>query len=90
MSGEGSQGIGRILTTRRIEALSDSIFAFAMTLLILSLGLPTGASGELFGLIMKSGHMFYNWVLSFILLAELWMVHHIQGHIIQRTDAVSL
>ncbi|MEW6141655.1 MAG: TMEM175 family protein [Chloroflexota bacterium] len=86
MAKKESEGIGRILTTRRIEGLADGIFAFAMTLLILSLGLPEDSSGNLLDLLLKSGHMFYNWMLSFILLAVFWIVHHVQGHAIERTD----
>lgn len=57
-----------------------------MTLLILSLDLPEGSSGNLFDHVVRSVHMFYNWVRSFILLAVFWIVHHVQGHVIQRTD----
>jgi len=80
------EGNGRVLTTRRIEGLADGIFAFAMTLLILSLGFPGDSTGNLLTIILNSWHMFYNWAISFTLLAVFWIIHHIQGHVIERTD----
>jgi uncharacterized membrane protein len=45
---EKSSGKSRfVLTTRRIEALTDCIFAFAMTLLVLTLTLPDATQTKL-------------------------------------------
>ena len=78
------------LTTRRLEALSDGIFAISMTLLVLNLTLPEGGPGniqiELHDLIVGQGYKFFNYALSFILLAVYWMVHHQQFHHIKRVD----
>jgi uncharacterized membrane protein len=76
------------LTTRRIEALTDCIFAFAMTLLVLSLTLPdaTQTRLSLSELLVGQWPKFFNYALSFILLAIFWIVHHQQFHLIRRTD----
>jgi uncharacterized membrane protein len=74
----------------RIESLTDGIFAFAMTLLVLSLNAP-----ELQGiitnqeLIIKLDAMsdrFLIFLLSFFLLASAWGVHHRQFAKITRSD----
>jgi uncharacterized membrane protein len=76
------------LSTRRIEALADGIFAFAMTLLVLTLTLPdaTQTKLSLSQLLAQQWPKFFNYALSFALLAIFWIVHHQQFHVIRRTD----
>lgn len=79
------------LTTHRLEALSDCIFAFAMTLLVLTLTLPD-AMAELANvkpheLLLGQAHKFFNYLLGFMLLAIFWMRYHWQFHWIKRTDS---
>jgi len=77
-----------VLTTRRIEALADGIFAIAMTLLVLTLTLPdmTQTKIGLSQLLAAQWPKFFNYALSFLLLAIFWIVHHQQFHVIHRTD----
>ena len=78
------------LTTRRLEGLSDGIFAIAMTLLVLTLDMGDVASGltkeGLHHLLLAQVPRFYNYALSFVLLAVFWILHHQQSHYIKRTD----
>ena len=76
------------MTTRRIEALTDGIFAIAMTLLVLTLTLPdaTQTKLSLSQLLADQWPKFFNYALSFLLLAIFWIVHHQQFHMIRRTD----
>ena len=76
------------MSTSRIEALSDGIFAFAMTLLVLTLTLPdmTQTKLDLSQLLVDQWPKFFNYALSFLLLAVFWIVHHQQFHFIHRTD----
>lgn len=77
-----------VLTTRRIEALADGIFAIAMTLLVLTLTLPdmTQTKLGLYQLLAAQWPKFFNYALSFVLLAIFWIIHHQQFHVIRRTD----
>ena len=77
-----------VLTTRRLETLSDGIFAFAMTLLVLTLTLPDAMQTKLSlsQLLADQWPKFFNYALSFLLLAVFWIVHHQQFHFIHRTD----
>jgi len=76
------------LSTSRIEALTDGIFAISMTLLVLTLTLPdtTQARLNLSELLAAQWPKFFNYALSFILLAIFWIVHHQQFHYIRRTN----
>ncbi len=76
-------------STDRIEALTDGIFAIAMTLLVLTLELPDTiglTSAKLHELIISQYDKFFNYALSFILLAVFWIIHHQQYHHIRKTD----
>jgi len=75
-------------STRRLEALTDGIFAFAMTLLVLTLTLPDATQTKLglSQLLAEQWPKFFNYALSFALLAVFWIVHHQQFHFIRRTD----
>lgn len=91
---QSSQRSRSWLTTQRIEALTDGIFAIAMTLLVLNLHLPKISSDlaakelskQLFGLWPH----FQGYATSFILLAVFWIVHHKQFRAIKRANEVSL
>ncbi|KPJ68582.1 hypothetical protein AMJ44_06145 [candidate division WOR-1 bacterium DG_54_3] len=78
------------LTTRRLEALTDGIFAIAMTLLVLTLDLGDMVSGltnvKLHQLLLAQIPKFYNYALSFVLLAIFWILHHQQFHYIKKTN----
>ena len=83
------------MTTHRIENLADGIFSIAMTLLVLNLALPEVGTGltlttELHTLLFGQTHKFFNYALSFILLAIFWIIQHQQFHFIKRTDHTHL
>jgi uncharacterized membrane protein len=82
-----------LLPTTRTEALSDGIFAFAMTLLVLDLQFPDAAlvSGTpLYKLLIGQLPRFINYFTSFILLAVFWVVHHNIFHHIKRSNQLVL
>ena len=77
------EGIGRIL------ALSDGVFAIAITLLILEIAVPAttsdaGLSKALLGLWPR----YLAYVLSFLVIARFWMAHRLAFRLIARDDAV--
>jgi uncharacterized membrane protein len=79
-----------LLTKNRIEALTDGIFAFAMTLLVLNLAIPDEVQvtdADLLTILFSQAHRFFNYALAFVLLGNLWVVHHQQFHIIQKVDS---
>ena len=81
------------LTTARLEALTDGIFAFAMTLLVLSISMPDDPDGtnympnaELREMIMHEWRRFMNYAIAFLLLASFWMNHSKEFHMIKATE----
>jgi len=79
------------LSTRRLEALTDGIFAFAMTLLIISFDVPTTLKGiDAGSLIMSQSDRLFNYFLSFALLAIFWYVNNQISHHIRKTDTIHL
>lgn len=79
------------MDTHRLEALTDGIFAFAMTLLVLSINMPEIGKGIDIGKYLISQYQnFFNFALSFLLLSVFWLSHSQQYRHIKRTDNVTL
>jgi uncharacterized membrane protein len=76
------EGIGRIL------ALSDGVFAIAMTLLILEIALPATHAKDLSKALLALWPRYLAYVLSFVVIARFWMVHHLAFRLIARYDTV--
>ncbi len=80
------EGIGRIL------ALSDGVFAIAITLLILEIAIPatTGDTGDtgLTKALLGLWPQYLAYVLSFVVIARFWVTHHLAFRLIGRYDAV--
>jgi uncharacterized membrane protein len=63
--------------TERLGALSDGVFAIALTLLVLELKLPTTTEPTSLASMMRdNGHELIGWLVSFIILARFWAIHH--------------
>lgn len=78
----------------RIEALSDGIFAIAMTLLILNFHvpvLPPNAPNVLVvPALLRMWPAFVSYVVSFISLGMFWIGHHNMYYAVRRADRVLL
>jgi uncharacterized membrane protein len=82
------------LSKSRVEALTDGIFATVMTVLVLTLSVPVVA-GSLSGSQLTQGvdaavqnllPDILSYVLSFLLLAVMWISHHYVFHYIARIN----
>jgi uncharacterized membrane protein len=63
----------------RIQALSDGVFAVALTLLVLDLRVPVGAAdtdGGLWEALSTLGPSFVAYLLSFTMLGTFWLAQH--------------
>lgn len=85
-----SQSSNTGLSKHRIEALTDGIYAVAMTLLVIELKLP---AHELIknqaDLINAVGHLlpkFIAWVISFLVLSLFWLGHHRLFQVVRHVD----
>jgi uncharacterized membrane protein len=85
----GNEAIG--LAKGRLEALSDGIFAFAMTLLVLGLNIPeksTLVQSNAYALqvLLSLRSDFLHYVLAFLILGAFWIGHHIQLNSVRGID----
>ena len=87
--GERPQLDRRGLAKSRIEALSDGIFAVAMTLLVLDIKSPVNfyftTTGELLDYLLTLDS-FAMYVISFFVLAIFWIAHHLLFHYVRHVD----
>ena len=80
----------RGLAKGRIEALSDGIFAVAMTLLVLDIKSPENrafeTTSDLVAYLLALEHSFAMYVISFFVLAIFWISHHLLFHFVRHVD----
>lgn len=81
-----------LMTAHRLQALTDGIFAIAMTLLVLAIDLPGKGRDHIHlglpGFLARHVQDFFNYALGFVLLAIFWLIHHQQFHFIRGVDRV--
>lgn len=89
----GEQKIQGELTTNRIEAFSDGVFAIAITLLIIEIKVPhlrhsaDGAIGLGTALLDLWSH-YFAYVLSFLMIGIYWVNHHYLFRLFKRTNHI--
>jgi uncharacterized membrane protein len=78
------------LSRNRIEALTDGVFAVAMTLLVLDLRVPELQPpldiSQLPVRLLALWPKFLSYAISFVILGVYWVGHHIQLSFIRRAD----
>lgn len=68
-----------VLTKNRIEALTDAIFAIAMTLLVLGIAVPHGTfTPGVEEFLMSEVQEIIEFSMAFLVLAVFWVLHHLQ------------
>jgi uncharacterized membrane protein len=77
VAGENTGG-GATYGVERVAALSDGLFAIVLTLLVLEVKLPEppGAEAEILDDLSENLHDFVGWLVSFLTIARIWVVHH--------------
>jgi len=91
--GQGEAGLwAPDLSPSRIEALTDGVFAIAITILVLELSVPhlLGSSGlgEHPTSFLDMWDEFYIYGLGFLVLGIYWILHDYMFHFIKRSDGV--
>lgn len=79
-----------IMSKKRVETLTDGLFAIVMTILVLQLAVPIISDGNIEQRLLEElydlRHVFICYVTSFVLLGFIWMNHDTQFHFIKRVD----
>ncbi len=90
MDGTKSHKQEELYSTRRVENLTDGVFAIAMTLLVLNLNVPRllGAitNENLWKALLADSTNFFSFTLSFVILGIMWSIHMRQFESIERVD----
>ncbi len=78
------------LSTQRIEALCDGVFAIAMTLLVLDIPVPPSSTAGARALFHALWPDMASYIASFAVLGVYWVGQHTQFHFIRHADQVLL
>jgi uncharacterized membrane protein len=73
-------------STTRLEAISDGVFAVALTLLVLDIHVPDADATKLLGELVKLLPHVLAFVLSFLIVNFYWTAHQVLFNSIQRSD----
>jgi uncharacterized membrane protein len=60
----------------RVAFFSDAVFAIAMTLLVVGIGIPHGRDGELGTALSGKDAEIFSFFLSFVVIGAYWLAHH--------------
>jgi uncharacterized membrane protein len=74
------------MSTSRLEAFSDGVFAIAATLLVLELHVPPLGSGALLPLLLAQWPAYAGYVVSFLTIGIIWVNHHAMFALVRRVD----
>ena len=78
-----------VMSTNRLEALSDGVFAIVITLLVLDLRLPPGHGGLETRLVSLWPRLL-AYVFTFVVVGVYWAGHHALFYMVQRVDKTLL
>lgn len=84
--------VRRFYPPERLGALTDGVFAIALTLLVLDLKLPDPPPSDLSlgQLLVTDWHPFLGWIISFVVLARLWLIQHDTAAALTRASSHTL
>jgi uncharacterized membrane protein len=80
---------GAIMSSRRLEAFSDGVFAIAITLLVLDLAVPPreeSADGGLGAALAHQWPAYFAYLVSFLVIGIIWINHHAVFDRVRRID----
>jgi uncharacterized membrane protein len=83
----------RGLTKNRVEALTDGVFAIAMTLMVFSIHVPQLSGTEVAELphrLLALWSAFFIYGVTFAMLGIFWVAHHTHFYFLQRIDRNSI
>lgn len=90
MSNEPPPGgvLRRGLSTGRLEALSDGVYAIAITLLVLDIAVPAHAGAHLLRSLAHQWPSYLAYVVSFSTIGASWLGHNVITEYLDRANAV--
>ena len=80
----------RGLTTTRLEAFSDGVFAIAITLLVLEIAIPIAADRDLIGALADEWPQYLAYIISYLTIGWVWIGHSAITSHMERANAMFL
>jgi uncharacterized membrane protein len=74
------------MSARRMEALSDDVFAIAITLLVLEIGIPAGST-DLLAAFWHEWPSYLAYVVSFATIGRVWLGHNVITDYLEHSDS---
>jgi uncharacterized membrane protein len=74
--------------TTRTEAFSDGVFAIAITLLVLEIGVPNGVEDDLLGALIDQWPSYLAYIVSFASIGAVWFAHTVITEYLHHTTSV--
>lgn len=71
-----------------MEAFSDGVFAIAITLLVLEIGVPSGTEDDLLGAVVDEWPSYLAYLVSFSTIGAVWLVHTVITEYLARATSV--
>ena len=88
MRGDRSQDASTGYRTTRTEAFSDGVFAIAITLLVLEIGVPAGAEDDLMAALLDQWPSYLAYIVSFATIGAVWFAHTVITEYLHHTTSV--
>src|SRR5918911_106391 len=86
MDGPAEPRQRRTVSSTRVEAFSDAVFAITITLLVIEIGRPEVGDGELASSLLHQWPEFLAFAVSFVYIGVIWLNHHALFASIRRVD----
>jgi uncharacterized membrane protein len=71
-----------------MEAFSDGVFAIAITLLVLEIGVPAGSEEDLLHALVAEWPAYLGYVVSFATIGAVWFAHSVITEYLDHADSV--
>lgn len=81
------------MSKHRLEALTEGVYAIAMTIMVLDLKIPHAtvtSSDRLWAMLTAQSGTFISYAVSFALLGLFWIIHNKQMHHVRAVDTIFL
>ena len=88
MTNDESPGRASGYRTTRTEAFSDGVFAIAITLLVLEIGVPADAGEDLLGSLVDQWPSYLAYIVSFASIGAVWFAHTVITEHLHHTTSV--
>lgn len=85
---ESRQARAQGFRTARMEAFSDGVFAIAITVLVLEIGVPGGSEDDLLGALADQWASYLAYLVSFSTIGAVWFAHTVITEYLDRATSV--